>query len=77
MSALAVLPEYQNQGIAKILIAATLGHMVRSLGVQNSSLHVLGCDAGEKPHGLYTSCGYKGPQGAKNNGGTYQFRNVP
>eukprot|EP01063_Lacrimia_lanifica_P027477 TRINITY_DN3864_c0_g3_i2.p1 TRINITY_DN3864_c0_g3~~TRINITY_DN3864_c0_g3_i2.p1 ORF type:complete len:171 (+),score=1.97 TRINITY_DN3864_c0_g3_i2:81-593(+) len=75
LSALAVRPAYRGRGLGRLLIAGSLGHMLRTQAAQGrpcqSSLHVLGCDASAKHHGLYTSCGYHG--GDEKRGGTYHL----
>ena len=60
-----------------MLIAATLGHLSRDLGVKNASLQVRESDAGTKLHGIYTSCGFVGPEGAEKSGGIYLLSNIP
>ena len=52
--------------------------MRRDLGVYNASLMTLPCDAGEKTHGLYTSCGFVGnKETAMTDGEWYLFDNFP
>jgi hypothetical protein len=75
LSALAVLPEFREQRVAKLLIAATLGDHVQRLQVTSSTLHVLGSDANPKLHKLYASVGYSG--GHSKCGGDYTMAAIP
>jgi GNAT superfamily N-acetyltransferase len=75
LSAVAVLPEFREQRVAKLLIAATLGDCVQRLQVTSSTLHVLGSDANTKLHTLYASVGYSG--GHSECGGDYTMAAIP
>lgn len=74
LSALAVMPEFRNRRIGKLLIACSLGHMTRDLNVpfENLSLHVLGVDASVERHTLYRSSGFQ-IGGDEKRGGTYLY----
>jgi len=71
LSALAVLPEFRRQGIGKLLMAAAIGDLVRSLGVYEFSLFVLPCDASPELHKFYNARGFHG--GNSGTGGSYRF----
>jgi len=77
LSALAVLPEYRGRKIGKLLVAATLSHMVRDLNVdaKNINLDVMGIDASDDLHAFYRKCGFRSNNGDKAavEGGDYKF----
>jgi GNAT superfamily N-acetyltransferase len=74
LSALAVLPSHRGQRIGKLLIAASVTHMLTE-NCTASSLHVLSCDASPARHALYASCGFEG--GTANGGGNYTLAKIP
>ena len=80
LSALAVLPEYRGKRLGKILVAATLNHMVNGLtiNVEDINLHVLGCDASAERHQFYKSCGFRTTNDSRagKSGGSYAFMDL-
>ncbi len=76
LSALAVLPEHRNQRIGKMLVAASLWHMVNGLKVDPKNVHlfVMQCDASKERDAFYKSCGFGSSYGnTATHGGTYRF----